>query len=137
MKKKAASSFSPSAANSAVGLRDVENYLASVPEPARTTLQKIRAIIRSAAPPEATEALSYRMPAFRYKGALVAYAAFRDHCSLFPMSAALIASMKRELKHFSTAKGTIRFPSDKPLPASLVKKIVKARVAQNAAKKRR
>jgi uncharacterized protein YdhG (YjbR/CyaY superfamily) len=77
------------------------------------------------------------MPAFRYKGALVAYAAFRDHCSLFPMNAALIASMKRELKHFSTAKGTIRFPSDKPLPASLVKEIVKARVAQNAVKKRR
>ncbi len=113
----------------------MDEYLAGVPEPARTTLNKIRAVIRSVVPPEATEGISYRMPAFRYKGALVAFAAFSDHCSFFPMSAALIETFKKELAGYSTSKGTIRFPVDKPLPAALVKKLVKARIAQNEKKK--
>ena len=112
----------------------VDEYLAEVPEPARSTLQKIRAIIRSAAPAEATEAISYGMPAFRYRGALVGYAAFTKHFSFFPMSAALIDTVPEEVKGYRTSKGTIQFPMDKPLPAALVKKIVKARVAQNEAK---
>ena len=61
----------------------VDSYLAAVPEPARTTLEKVRAVIRSAVPAEATEGISYGMPAFRYKGALVGYAAFKEHCSFF------------------------------------------------------
>ena len=113
----------------------VEAYLAKVPEPARTTLERVRATIRSAAPKEATECLSYGMPAFRFKGALVAYAAFKDHCSFFPMSAALIDTMKDELKGYRTSKGTLQFALDKPLPATLVKKMVKARVADNEQKK--
>ena len=92
-------------------------------------------MIRSVVPPEATEAISYSMPAFRYKGALVCYAAFSDHCSFFPMSAALIATFEKDLERYSTSKGTIRFPLDKPLPAALVKKLVKARIAQNERKK--
>ena len=115
----------------------MNEYLAAVPEPARTTLNRIRAVIRSVVPPEATEAISYGMPAFRYKGALVAFAAFSDHCSFFPMSAALIEKFKKELEGYSTSKGTIRFPLDKPLPAALVKKLVKARIAQNELKKAR
>ncbi len=117
--------------------RTVEEYLAAVPEPAKTTLSKVRAVIRSVVPAETTEALSYGMPAFKYKGGLIAYAAFKDHCSLFPMQASLIVDFKDELKNYSTAKGTIRFPSDKPLPATLLKKIVKARVAANEAKKKK
>ena len=117
--------------------KTVDEYLAGVPEPARATLNKIRATIRSAAPPEATEAISYGMPAFRYKGGLVAYAAFAKHCSFFPMSAAVIVAFQNELKGFETSKGTIRFPVDKPLPAALVKKLVKARMAQNESKKAR
>jgi uncharacterized protein YdhG (YjbR/CyaY superfamily) len=113
----------------------VEQYLAAVPEPARTTLNKIRAIIRSAAPPEATEAIGYGMPTFRYKGALMGFAAFKNHCSLFPMNSSLIEAYKDDLKNFRTAKGTIQFPLDKPLPAALVKKLVKVRVAQNEQKK--
>jgi uncharacterized protein YdhG (YjbR/CyaY superfamily) len=74
------------------------------------------------------------MPAFRYKGALVGYAAFSQHCSFFPMSGALIEAFQNELKDFPTSKGTIRFPVDKPLAAALVKKLVKARVAQNEQK---
>jgi len=116
--------------------KDVDEYLAGVPEPARTTLNKIRAAIRSAAPPEAAETISYRIPAFKYKGMLVWYAAFSDHCSLFP-TASVIEAFKNELKNFSTSKGTIHFPTDKPLPTALVKKMVKTRVAQNESKKRR
>jgi uncharacterized protein YdhG (YjbR/CyaY superfamily) len=71
------------------------------------------------------------MPAFRYKGALVGYAAFKDHCSFFPMQASLIDEMKDKLKSYRTAKGTLQFPREKPLPASLLKKMVKLRVAEN------
>jgi len=116
--------------------KTVEEYLAGVPEPAHTTLTKLRALIRTIVPPEATEALSYQMPAFKYKGSLVCYAAFADHCSFFPMSARLVEEFKEDLKTYSTSKGTIRFPLDKPLPAALVKKLVKARIAQNESKKR-
>ena len=119
------------------GLAAVEAYLAGVPEPARTSLEKVRAAIRAAAPKEATEGMSYGMPAFRYKGALVGYAAFKDHCSFFPMSAARIDSMKDDLEGYRTSKGTLQFPMDKPLSAALVKKMVRARVADNEAKGRR
>jgi uncharacterized protein YdhG (YjbR/CyaY superfamily) len=100
-------------------------------------LNKSRAVIRSAVPPEATETISYRIPTFKYKGSLVAFAAFSNHCSLFPMSGSLIEAFKKELKDFHTSKGTIQFPVDKPLSAALVKKLVKARIAQNESKKQR
>ena len=116
--------------------KSVDEYLASVPEPARSTLGKMRAAIRSAVPAEATETISYRMPAFKHKGVLVWFAAFSDHCSLFP-TAAVIEEFKNDLKGFSTSKGTIHFPTDKPLPTALVKKLLKARVAQIESKKRR
>ena len=128
--KKAKSGSRSSAAKGKGAPKNVDEYLAGVPEPARSTLNKIRAAIRSAVPPEATETISYRIPAFKYKGMLVWFAAFSDHCSLFP-TAAVIEAFKNELKGFSTSKGTIHFPTDKPLPAALVKKLVKARVAQN------
>ena len=119
----------------AAGTSAVDAYLAAVPEPARSTLEKMRVLIRSAAPAEATEAIGYGMPTFRYKGALVAYAAFKNHCSLFPMNASLVEAFKEELKEYKTSKGTIQFTVDKPLPAALVKKLVKARVAENEQKK--
>jgi len=129
MRKPAASATSrPKLADSAEG---VDAYLAEVPEPARTTLQKTRSTIRSVVPAEATEGLSYGMPAFRYKGALVGYAAFKDHCSFFPMQASLIDELKDELKNYRTSKGTLHFPQDKPLPATLLKKMVKLRIAEN------
>ena len=116
--------------------KTVEEYLAGVPEPARSTLNKIRAAIRSAAPPEATETISYGMPAFKHNGVLVWFAAFANHCSLFP-TASVVAAFKHELMGFSTSKGTIHFPTDKPLPAALITKLVKARVAQIESKQRR
>ena len=115
---------------------DVETYLARCPEPHRTTLEKLRATIRSVVPKETTEAISYGMPSFRYKGGLVGYAAFKEHCSFFPMSGRLVEEFADELKAYKTSKGTIQFPADKPLPAPLVKKMVKARVVQNDLKKR-
>ena len=126
----------PRKRNPAAGVPgSVDEYLARVPEPGCSTLGKIRAAIRSAAPPEATEVLSYRIPAFKYKSVLVWYAAFSDHCSLFP-TAAVMEAFKRDLKGFSTTKGTIHFPLDKPLPAALVKKLVRERVGQIESKKR-
>ena len=112
----------------------IDEYLAAVPEPARTNLNKIRAVIRSAAPPEAVEAISYGMPTFKLKGPLVWFGAFSDHCSFFP-TAAVIDTFKKDLKGYTLSKGTIHFPIDKPLPSALVKKMVKARVAQQTAKK--
>ena len=115
--------------------KNVDEYLAGVPEPARSTLIKVRAAIRSAMPAEATEAISYQMPAFKYKGRpLLWFAAFSNHCSLFP-TASVIEAIKNELKGFSISKGTIQFPVDKPLSAALLKKMVKLRIAQNKRKK--
>jgi uncharacterized protein YdhG (YjbR/CyaY superfamily) len=116
--------------------KNVEEYLAGVPEPARSTLNKVRAAIRSAVPPETTEVISYQIPTFRYDGMLVAFAAFSKHCSFFPMSKAVMEAFKDELKPFPKSTGTIRFPVDKPLPAALVKKMVKARLAEKERKKR-
>ena len=126
-----------SAAKEKVAPADVDKYLARVPEPARGALQKVRAAIRSAVPAEATEAIGYGMPTFRYKGALVGYAAFPNHCSFFPMSPPVIEAFKTELKGFQTSKGTIRFSVGKPLSAALIKKLVKARIAENERKKQR
>jgi uncharacterized protein YdhG (YjbR/CyaY superfamily) len=116
--------------------KNVHEYLSRLPEPARSTLNKIRAAIRSALPPEATETISYGIPMFKCNGPLVWYAAFSNHCSLFP-TASVIEAFKKELKDFSTSKGTIHFTTDKPLPTALVKKLVKARVAEHESKKRR
>jgi len=134
--KKVKSGNRGSAAKGNGGPKTVDEYLAGVPEPARSTLNKIRAAIRSAVPPEASETISYRIPAFKYKGVLLWFAAFRNHCSFFP-TASVIDAFKNELKGYSISKGTIQFPTDKPLPAALVKKMVKVRVAQNESKKRR
>ena len=118
------------------GRAAVDDYIQAVPEPARSTLKKIRATIRSVVPPETTETISYRIPMFKYKGALFGYAAFSNHCSLVPMGSSVIQAFKDDLKNFETSKGTIRFPVDKPPPAALLKKLVKARIAQNNLKKK-
>jgi uncharacterized protein YdhG (YjbR/CyaY superfamily) len=127
--KKVKSCNRRSAAKNKAAPKNFDEYLAGVPEPAHSTLKKMRAAIRSAAPPEATETISYRIPAFKYKGILSWYAAFSNHCSLFP-AASIVETFKNDLKDFSTSKGTIHFPTDRPLPIAFIKKLVKARVAQ-------
>jgi uncharacterized protein YdhG (YjbR/CyaY superfamily) len=109
--------------------KTVAGYIARVPEPARGALKKMRATILSAAPLGSAEVISYGIPALKRKVIVVWFAAFSSHCSLFP-SAAIIEKFKADLKGYKTSKGTIHFPLDKPLPAALIKKIVKARVAQ-------
>jgi len=107
----------------------VDDYLAALPEEARATLEKLRKVVKAAAP-KATEVISYQIPMYKHHGMLVGFAAFKDHCSFFP-GANPIATHKDELKAYETSKGTIRFPIGKPLPAALVKKLVKTRVAEN------
>ena len=133
--KKVKSSSRGSAAKGNNAPKNVDEYLARVPEPARGTFIKLRAAIRSAVPAKAVETISYGIPALKHNRVLVWFAAFSSHCSLFP-TASVIEEFKDELKGFSTSKGTIQFPTDKPLPIALVKKLVKARVAQNESKKR-
>jgi uncharacterized protein YdhG (YjbR/CyaY superfamily) len=111
----------------------VEDYLAALPEEPRAALEKLRKTIKDAAP-EATETISYQMPTFKLRGRfLVSYAAFKDHCSLFPATDEMFEAFGDELKPFFSGKGTIRFTTGKPLPSALVKKIVKARVEENEA----
>ena len=116
--------------------KNIDDYLASVPEPARSTLQKVRAAIRSALPPGATETISYKIPAFKHGEIIIWFAAFANHCSIFP-TARVIEQFKNDLEAFTISKGTIQFPVDKPFPASLLKKMVQARLAQIESKKRR
>jgi uncharacterized protein YdhG (YjbR/CyaY superfamily) len=115
---------------------DVDDYLADVPEEARSALEKLRKTIKAAAP-QATETISYQIPTFNYHGPLVAFAAFKNHCSFYPMSPAVIDAHREELKSYVTSKGTIRFPPNKPLPAALVRKLVKARMQENDTRTKR
>lgn len=107
----------------------VEAYLEAQSPEFREALEKLRAQIKAAAP-KAEESISYGMPAYKYKGPLVYFGAFKKHCSFFPGSSTIIANQK-ELKGFTVAKGTIQFTPEKPLPATLVKRIVKERIKEN------
>ena len=114
----------------------IDGYLAGLPEDQRVALERLRKIIRSVAP-DAEECISYQLPAFRLGGkALVAFGATARHCSFFPMSSSIVETHQEELSDFDTSKGTIRFQPDKPLPAALVRKLVKARIAENLAQRR-
>jgi uncharacterized protein YdhG (YjbR/CyaY superfamily) len=114
----------------------VDEYLAVLPQDQRVALQKLRETIGAAAP-EAVETISYQMPAFKLDGRfLVSYAAFKDHCSFFPASTQVIQALGEQLKPYLSGKGTMRFTVDDPLPSALVRKVVKARIEENAAKAR-
>ncbi len=115
--------------------KNVDEYLDRVPEPARSTLMQVRATIQSLVPEGTTEGISYQIPSFKYKGMLLAIGAFKNHCSLFAMNPGVQVLFEKELKAYKTSKGTIQFPIDKPLPKALLAKLVKARVAQNEARK--
>ena len=115
----------------------VEAYLAALPAAPRNTLERLRKTIKAAAP-EATETISYQMPAFKQDGRfLVSYAAFKNHCSLFPASARVLEEHGEELKPYFSGEGTLRFTMDNPIPTALVTKIVKTRIEENAALARR
>jgi uncharacterized protein YdhG (YjbR/CyaY superfamily) len=115
--------------------RDFDAYFAGAPKSSRAALLKLRAAIRSAVPAGSTEIISYRIPAFSNQGVLVWYAAFASHCSLFP-KASVIRKFRAELTGYSTSTGTVHFPNDKPLPIGLIKRLVKARVAEIGPRKK-
>jgi uncharacterized protein YdhG (YjbR/CyaY superfamily) len=116
--------------------QDVDEYMAQLPDDRRAVMEQLRSTIRSAAP-DATEVISYNMPAFRLGGRfLVSYEAFKRHYSLFPWSDGMVEELGEEMKPYAVGKGTIRFPADQPIPLDLVARIVAIRnreVAQEAA----
>jgi len=110
--------------------RDVDDYLSRLPKASRDALENLRRTIKSIVP-EAVEVISYQIPTFKYKGRmLVSYAAFSEHCSFFP-GAHPIEVHRDKLSSYETSKGTVRFPVNKPLPAALIKKLVKTRIEEN------
>lgn len=114
-------------------VKNVDEYLAAAPEDVRSVLEKLRKTIRSAAP-KAEEVISYQIPMFKFHGPLVFFAAFRNHCSFYVVSKPIMDVFTSELKPWDTSGTTIHFSAKNPLPASLVKKIVKARIEENEAR---
>ncbi len=109
----------------------IDEYLDTVSPSQRLALEKIRKAIQAAAP-QAEECITYRIPAFRLNGkSLVAFGATTKHCAFYPMSSTMVLTFADDLTGFETSKGTIRFQPEKPLPAALVRKIVKARITEN------
>ena len=114
--------------------KTIDDFLATMPDDQHVALEKLRKQIKLAAP-KAEECISYGVPSFRLNGRmLVFFGAAKKHCSFYP-GALPVARCKQELKKYDTSKGTIRFPADQPLPLTLVRKLVKIRIAQNAAAK--
>jgi len=112
--------------------KTIDDYLATVDADKRAVLEKLRKTIKSIVP-KAEECFSYGLPAFRLNGKPVAaFAAAAKHCAYYPMSGSVVAALKEELKDYETSKGAIRFQADKPLPAALVRKLLKARLAENS-----
>ena len=115
--------------------RTIDEYLAALSADKRAALEKLCKTIRAAAP-KAEECISYQLAAFRHNGRpLVALGAAANHCAFYPMSSATVEAHKDELKGYDTSKGTIRFQADRPLPAALVRKLVKARIAENVGRR--
>lgn len=114
--------------------RTIDEYLAALGDNERKALDKLRRSIRAAAP-KADECISYGIPAFRLDGMLVGFGASARHCSFFLMSGSTVDDHQKLLENYDTSKGTIRFPAAKPLPAALVRKLVKARLAENKARR--
>src|SRR6267143_5243580 len=110
----------------------IDDYLAAVPEDVRAALERLRKTIKAAAP-KATEVISYQIPAYKHHGLLVGFAALKDHCTFHIMSTEVTRAHAADLEGYKLGKASIRFAANKPLPAALVTKLVKARIAENEA----
>ena len=115
----------------------IDDYLATLPPDRRAGVETLRRTVAAAAP-EAVETIAYQMPAFRSHGGqfLVSFASYKKHYSLFPASGAVVAALGDELTPYLAGKGTIRFPADRPIPIDTVARVVRVRVAENAAERR-
>jgi uncharacterized protein YdhG (YjbR/CyaY superfamily) len=116
--------------------KDVDAYIAAAAEPARAMLEKMRAIVKAAAP-RAVEMISYGIPLYKHHGHLTAFAAFKSHVGFYVMSKRLMAEYKKEFAPYKQAIATVQFPIGKPIPASLVRRVVKARIKENEARAKR
>lgn len=112
------------------GAQTVDEYVAALPEDKRTALERLRKTIKAAAP-RASEVISYQIPAYKYHGMLVGFAAAKDHCTFHIMSTEVTRAHADELKAYKLGKASIRFAPNEQLPAALIKKLVKARIAEN------
>jgi uncharacterized protein YdhG (YjbR/CyaY superfamily) len=111
----------------------VDEYMASLPDDRRVAMEDLRRTIRAAAP-EATEVISYKMPAFKTHGRfLVSYDAYKRHYSLFPASDGVVSGLGAEIEPYLAGRGTIRFPADRPIPTDLVRRIIEIRLTENDA----
>lgn len=108
----------------------VQEYISLLPAKSKAIVKELRKTIQQAAP-EAEEVISYNMPSFQYEGGLVYYAAWRDHISIYPRTAALEKALKKELAPYAASKGTLKFPLSEPVPFALISKIVKIRLQEN------
>ena len=115
--------------------KTIDEYIKTFPEDVQIILNKIRQTIRKAAP-EATEAISYQMPAFKFNGNLVWFAAFKDHIGFYPIPSGM-ETFKEEASPYVAGKGTLQFPLDKPIPYDLIEKIVNFRAKENLEKKKK
>ncbi|MGH7571385.1 MAG: iron chaperone [Gemmatimonadota bacterium] len=122
------------AAKTKTRAKTIDEYLAALSEDKRAALENLRKTIRAAAP-KAEERISYQLPAFYQDGMLVGFGATANHCSFYLMSTSTMEAHEAELRDYDTSKGTIRFQADRPLPAALVRKLVKARIAENASRR--
>ena len=113
--------------------KDIHAYIASATKEVRAKLVQLRKVIKALAP-KADEGISYGMPYYKYHGALVGFAAFKNHIGFFGVLPVVEKhKLELELEGYETTKGTVRFPIDKPLPVALIKKLVKARIKKNEA----
>jgi uncharacterized protein YdhG (YjbR/CyaY superfamily) len=117
------------------GSKEVTAYISGFPPDVARILRRVRATIRKAAP-QAEETISYMMPGYRLNGQLVWFAAFKKHIGFFPRGHSAIDAFKTELKGYALSKGTVRFPLDKPIPYTLISKMVKFRVNESMAEKK-
>jgi uncharacterized protein YdhG (YjbR/CyaY superfamily) len=111
-------------------IKDIDSYIDLQPMKIRSTLENMRKTIKDIAP-DAEEVISYGMPAFKYHGMLVGFAAAKNHCGFYPWNGSTVKQFNEELKEYKTSPGAIQFPWDRPLPLALIKKIVKWRVKEN------
>jgi uncharacterized protein YdhG (YjbR/CyaY superfamily) len=120
-----------------VSKEDIDAYLGTLDEPARTTLTRLRDTIAALAP-EAEQCISYGMPAFRLGGDVVAgFAAFKNHLSYLPHSGSVLARLAKETEGYTKTKGSLHFPVEEPLPEALVKKLLDARIAESSGAQRK